>query len=185
MPCGRHAVTDPTTIITAIASAVSGGGGGAAIAYWKMRGEKDDRKATLKIETQKLEDAKESIAVEAAESAVQVMRAAMDSVSAQQVTMQKQITDLNMRVTSQDAKITDIEAKHKAATAHIGEREVWTIEYFGSERPATLPKIPDVIADDVLASAPDLRVHLHPASAEAVADRVIDKITDTTDTTDE
>lgn len=181
MPCGRHAVTDPATIITAVASAVSGGGGGAAIAYWKMRGEKADRKATLKIETQKLEDAKESIAVEAAESAVQVMRAAMDSVSSQQVTMQQQIADLSLRVTSQDAKIIDIEAKHKAAAAHIGERETWTAEYFKGERPATLPKIPKVIVDDVIASAPDLRVHLHPASAEDVAGRVLDKITDTTD----
>ena len=178
-------MTDPATIITAIVSAVSGGGGGAAIAYWKMQGEKADRKANLKLETKKLEDAKESIAVEAAESAVQVMRAAMDSVSSQQVTMQKQITDLNTRVTTQDAKITDIEAKHKAATAHIGERETWTIEYFKGERPPSLPKIPEVIADDVIASAPDLRVHLHPVSVEDVAERVLDKITDTTDTADE
>lgn len=96
-----------------------------------------------------------SVAVEAAEKAVGVVRSVMETQTKTVEDLQTRVTDQDTRITDQgkrltrqSERITDMSRRHTVAIGHIAEREDAAEEHMG-QRPAWLPAVPDLIRPDV------------------------------------
>ncbi|WP_066584733.1 hypothetical protein [Corynebacterium provencense] len=97
-----------------------------------------------------------SAAVDAAESAVSVVKSAMDTQGETVTSLQRRVddqgarlTDSERQITRQAERITDLDQRHGVAIDHIARREDAADEHLGTVRPAWLPQIPDLIRPDV------------------------------------
>lgn len=89
-----------------------------------------------------------STAVESARKAVDVVNSALDTQSSTIADLQKRTTDQERRTRETETRLSSMTQVHGVSVDHIADRELWTVEKFGS-RPDGLPAIPDEIALDV------------------------------------
>lgn len=149
---------DPVTIGGLATSIVVALGG-----LWKIRKESRELAAQRERDRVELDAAKQraesearSSAVQAAESAVGVVRSAMMTQGETVTSLQRRVDDQGVRLTEserqiirQAERITDLDMRHGVAVSHIAEREDAADEHLGPNRPAWLPPVPDLIRPDV------------------------------------
>ena len=149
---------DPVTIGGLTTSIVIALGG-----LWKIRKESRELAAQRERDRVELDTAKQrakiearSSAVQAAETAVGVVRSAMETQGETVTSLQRRVDDQGLRlteserqITRQAERITDLDQRHGVAIDHIARREDAADEYLGPVRPTWLPRIPDLIKPDV------------------------------------
>lgn len=97
-----------------------------------------------------------SAAVDAAESAVGVVKSAMETQGEAVTSLQRRVddqgarlTDSERQITRQAERITDLDRRHGVAIDHIAEREDAAAEHLGPGRPEWIPPVPALIQPDV------------------------------------
>ena len=94
---------------------------------------------------------------EAKRVATEASAAAVKSLSVALEQQERRLTNSDTQIADMSSRLTENERVRLVAVEHIADRETFAISYW-EKRPKGLPKIPELIHSEVLATAPHLRI---------------------------
>lgn len=110
----------------------------------------------IKSESRNSVELAKAAAVDSSAKAIELMQKAMGAQEKQLEQLTNRVRVLETNNEDLSTRMTSLDASHKLAIIHIGEREAWARKMW-NDRPKDLPMIPDAIVFDVLGVRPELR----------------------------